>query len=99
MKVKTLSQSQRVRLSRSFVAVLLAEVSGLSFACFPFGPGLRAYGAGRSRGFRTGLTGMEGASKNNRTFLTEDTVAQRVGNKSMTLGLTKPYIVVSHNAY
>ncbi|KAF8498611.1 hypothetical protein F5888DRAFT_1690459 [Russula emetica] len=41
--------SWRVRLSHCFIDALLTEVAGLS--CFPFGPGLRAYGAGLSRGF------------------------------------------------
>jgi len=48
-----------VRLSHCFVTAVFAEVSGLSFACFPFGPGLRAYGAGLSWGFQTHSMGMK----------------------------------------
>ena len=52
IKAKTINQSWRVRLSRVFLVVFLADVGHPSLARFPFGPGLRAYGAGASRGFR-----------------------------------------------
>jgi hypothetical protein len=70
----TVSQSWRVRLSRRFVAALLDEVSGLLFVCFPFGPGLQAYGAGLSQGFRTRSTGMEAKMLNFKKSKNHDVV-------------------------
>jgi hypothetical protein len=49
IKAKTVNQSWRVRLSQVFLVVFFADVVHPSR--FPFGPGLRAYGAGASQGF------------------------------------------------
>ena len=70
IKAKTVSQPWRIRLLCCFVAALLAEVLVSSFACFSFGPGLWAYGAGLSWGFQTHSIGMKDkASKNCKIFI------------------------------
>ena len=97
MKAKMVSQSRRVRLSHCVIAALLAEVSVLSFACFPFGPGLRAYGAGLSQGFLNSFNWHGGGRKVNelQVFIQTDIDSSYFSGCNST----RPYIVTPRNAY
>lgn len=63
IKAKTVNQSWRVRLLRVVLVALFANVvhpgpPGPFLACFPFGPGLREYGASLSQGFQMHSAGI-----------------------------------------